>query len=182
MDRTIDERALEATREVLIEQGFDRTSIPAVAKRAGVHTSALYRRWSSKLDLIEEAVLAGLPPRHVRPTGDLRADLRRFLQLYIDTFAAPAVRAAAPGLMTSYQSGTRRPSEALLHQSPRATFRELVAADLPAGTDPAVDPDEVFDLLLGAVLFRTVVPQEAQPSTSVAKTVDLLIRLLQDSR
>ena len=53
-DTSINERALAATRELLVERGFDATTIQAVAEHSGVHASAIYRRWPSRIELIEE--------------------------------------------------------------------------------------------------------------------------------
>ena len=73
-DAGLSERALAAARELLTESGFEATTIQAVAARSGVHASAIYRRWPSRIELIEEAVFPGLSPLSVQPTGDLRTD------------------------------------------------------------------------------------------------------------
>jgi AcrR family transcriptional regulator len=85
----INERALVATRQLLVEDGFAATTIQAVAERSGVHASAIYRRWPSRIELIEEATFPGLRPLSVRPTGDLGRDLRRFIRAYLAAFSEP---------------------------------------------------------------------------------------------
>src|SRR5438552_16672378 len=55
-DRAIDDAALRAARELLVEVGWDRLSMVAIAERAGVGRPALYRRWPSKTHLVFEAV------------------------------------------------------------------------------------------------------------------------------
>ena len=42
----------DAVLHELAEQGYGRLSMEAVAKRAGVGKSALYRRWASKDEMI----------------------------------------------------------------------------------------------------------------------------------
>ncbi|HMD95700.1 MAG TPA: helix-turn-helix domain-containing protein, partial [Trebonia sp.] len=103
-DAAISERALAAARELLAERGFEATTIQAVAERSGVHASAIYRRWPSRIELIEEAVFPGLSPLAVQPTGDLRGDVRRFIDAYLAVFSAPAARAAAAGLLAHHQA------------------------------------------------------------------------------
>jgi AcrR family transcriptional regulator len=103
-DSSLDTRALAATLELLVEKGFEGTTVLAVARRSGVHSSALYRRWPSRIELIEEAIFPGFDPPIVAPTGDLRTDLLRFLQAYSAAFGSPAARAAAPGLMAHHQA------------------------------------------------------------------------------
>jgi AcrR family transcriptional regulator len=176
-DTSIDARALEATRHLLVEEGFAATTIQAVADRSGVHASAIYRRWPSRIELIEEAAFAGLPSKRVRPTGDLARDLRRFLRAYVATFESPAVRAAMPGLLATSRSVSRAP-EAWRRLSVRPQFGQILAAAPPGAVDPDVDLDDVFDLLLGAVLVRVVVPPEARTRPPTERTVALLLRAL----
>jgi AcrR family transcriptional regulator len=78
-DQSLDAALLDATLDVLAEVGAAGLTMDAVAARAGSGKAALYRRWSSKSDLIIAAVarmkrnqvdLANLPD-----TGTLRGDL-----------------------------------------------------------------------------------------------------------
>ena len=46
----------EAAFAELAETGYARTSMDAVARRAGVGKAALYRRWSSKAELVMDAL------------------------------------------------------------------------------------------------------------------------------
>ncbi|WP_019069966.1 TetR/AcrR family transcriptional regulator [Streptomyces hokutonensis] len=178
-DTSINERALAATRELLVQRGFEATTIQAVAEHSGVHASAIYRRWPSRIELIEEATFPGLSPLSVRPTGDLRRDLRRFIRAYLAAFGAPAARAAAAGLFAHSQTSTRpRPPEMLLRVSARPQFQEILRA-APTGTvDPAVDPDDVFDMLLGAVLTRTLLSTVTARNRPVERTVEMILRML----
>lgn len=178
-DTSINERALAATRELLVQRGFDATTIQAVAEHSGVHASAIYRRWPSRIELIEEATFPGLSPLSVRPTGDLRRDLRRFIRAYLAAFGAPAARAAAAGLFAHSQTSSRpRPPEMLLRVSARPQFQDILRA-APTGTvDPAVDPDDVFDMLLGAVLTRTLLSTVTARNRPVERTVEMILRML----
>jgi AcrR family transcriptional regulator len=178
-DTSINERALAATRELLVQRGFDATTIQAVAEHSGVHASAIYRRWPSRIELIEEATFPGLSPLSVRPTGDLRRDLRRFVRAYLAAFGAPAARAAAAGLFAHSQTSTTpRPPEMLLRVSARPQFQDILRA-APTGTvDPAVDPDDVFDMLLGAVLTRTLLSTVTARNRPIERTVEMILRML----
>lgn len=178
-DTAISERALAAARELLAERGFEATTIQAVAERSGVHASAIYRRWPSRIELIEEAVFPGLSPLAVQPTGDLRRDVRRFIDAYLELFSAPAARAAAAGLLAHHQAAARPSSpEAYLRVSARPQFRDILRAAPPGSIDPAVDPDDVFDMLLGAILARTLVFPVTARRPPVERTVDMVLRLL----
>jgi AcrR family transcriptional regulator len=178
-DRSIDDRALAAALELLIEQGFEKTTVQAIARRSGVHASAIYRRWPSRIELIEDATFPGLAQSAVKPTGDLRVDLRRFVRAYVATLGAPAARAAIPGLLTHYQSAGAPPPEAYLHTSTRPQFLDILRAAPNGRVDRDVDPDDVFDVLLGAVLARVLVPIVVSRQRPLERTVELVIRMLQ---
>jgi AcrR family transcriptional regulator len=178
-DASISERALEATRDLLTERGFDATTMQSVAARAGVHASALYRRWPSRIEMIAEAAFPGLDPGSVSPSGELRRDLRRFVRAYTAAFTSPAARAAAPGLLAHNQSSPGpRPPELNLRVSARPAFRAILSAAGPGRVDPAVDPDDAFDMLLGAILVRILLPAATTRRQPMERIVDLAIRFL----
>ena len=147
-----------------------------------MHASAIYRRWPSRIELIEEAAFPGFSPLAVRPTGDLRRDLRRFIRAYVAAFGAPAARAAAAGLLAYRQAPDAprppRSPDQYLRVSARPQFQDILRAAPPASIDPAVDPDDVFDMLLGAVLTRTVVYPATARHRPIERTVEMILRLL----
>ncbi len=57
-DPRIDSAILSATAELLVQIGYSNLSLAAVAERAGTTKSALYRRWSSKAELVHEAAFS----------------------------------------------------------------------------------------------------------------------------
>ena len=68
---------LEATLGLLAEVGYDNLTIEAVAARAGAGKATVYRRWSSKADLVISAMLCAAGSEHGEiDTGSLRGDLR----------------------------------------------------------------------------------------------------------
>lgn len=82
-------RLFRATMDILEEGGLAAVSFAAVADRAGVNRSTVYRRWPSPAALILEAAVQRLRENIVvADTGTLRGDLRaRLLSLgaFLDT-------------------------------------------------------------------------------------------------
>jgi AcrR family transcriptional regulator len=178
-DATLDAAVLQTTREVLAERGFEGTTVQEVSRRSKVHPPAIYRRWPSRLALIEDAAFTGLTEITVEPTGDLRHDLREFLAAYVGIFTSPIARTAIPGLVASYQHDAPPPAR-WLHLSVRPQLYAILEA---AGddVDPTLDPDDVFDIVLGTVLARTFVPPIAARRPELDTAVDLIVRLLRPS-
>jgi AcrR family transcriptional regulator len=76
-DPETDERITTAAAELLLQRGFDRTTVDDVAARAGVGKATVYRRWPSKEDLVADALQAGLPRFDEAPDlGSVREDLQ----------------------------------------------------------------------------------------------------------
>lgn len=74
-DREVE--VLDAAVLVLAETGYDRLTMDHLATAAHASKATLYRRWSSKADLIVDAVsrAKGLPGPEAPDTGSLRGDL-----------------------------------------------------------------------------------------------------------
>ena len=60
-DPRIDAAILRATVDLLVQIGYSNLTMAAVAERAGTTKTALYRRWSSKAELVHEAAFPAAP-------------------------------------------------------------------------------------------------------------------------
>ena len=68
----------DATLALLLEVGYDRMSMDAVAARAHASKATIYRRWPGKQELVLDAVRArGVGLTVAEDTGSLRGDLWR---------------------------------------------------------------------------------------------------------
>jgi AcrR family transcriptional regulator len=81
---------LDATVELLLARGLDDVSISAVAARAGVHETSIYRRWGTKANLVLAALLDRLDAQVPEPdTGSLRGDLVALLHAIANFVRSP---------------------------------------------------------------------------------------------
>src|SRR5262249_28556117 len=68
-----------AVHELLAEGPTEAMAMPAIAARAGVHPSTLYRRWGCLADLLTDVATSRLSGDIVVPdTGSLSGDLHRW--------------------------------------------------------------------------------------------------------
>ena len=110
-DPSVDVIVRAAVRDSLIEDGFDATTIPAVARRAGIGAPTIYRRWPTQIELIEtvfddifaEEVLE-VPPDE----GDFPYVVRRVVEGAFQFYGHPAARRAIPGLLAAYNGDPSR--------------------------------------------------------------------------
>jgi AcrR family transcriptional regulator len=177
-DPGIDALVLATTRELLGEVGFAATTVQEISRRSGVHPPAIYRRWPSRLALIEDAAFSGLTEIRIRPTGDLRRDLGRFVRAYERSLDNPAALAAIPGLLTTYLGDTAPPPARWLHLSVRPQFYAILDAAAEA-VDPDIDVDDVFDVVQGTILARIMVPAVRARRRRIETTVEFIVRILE---
>src|SRR3954451_21626942 len=154
-DPRVDDAVRTATLELLVEEGYQATSIQAIARRAGVSAPTIYRRWSNKAELIEDAVF---PEPFIEPSalcGDLQRDLQNYCRGIIGHLGDPAVRAAIPGLLTEYQTDPDMWHR--LVQRSVTPMRLAFAAFLEqTGRRPVGSVDVLFDVMMGALFVRAI--------------------------
>jgi AcrR family transcriptional regulator len=172
-DPRVDAAIAAATLELLVEDGYQATTIQAIARRAGVSAPSVYRRWSSKAELIEEAVFPSglLAPEAI--TGDVITDLQPYCLQILTYLADPAIRAAIPGLLVEYQNDHEMWQRGIERSvTPmRASFRDYIAK---TGREPAIDADQLFDVMLGA-LFTRALNDGADGADEFAHAVALVV-------
>jgi AcrR family transcriptional regulator len=68
---------LDAAWGELIDHGYDALTIEAVAARADTSRAVVYRRWATKPELVQAAIVHGMRPglQPIPDTGSLRSDL-----------------------------------------------------------------------------------------------------------
>jgi AcrR family transcriptional regulator len=177
-DPEVDRAILAATAELVAESGFEALTVDAVAERAGVARASIYRRHANRTALLIAACEAFAPPLPEPPrTGSLRCDL-----LALGTAIAGALQDRATGglLPTMIAASSAHPEMrdalATFFSSRRSPTAEAVREAIERGeVEAEVDPELVADLLVGAVVHRTVLRAGRVGPTRVAQLVDVVL-------
>ncbi|MET8231560.1 TetR/AcrR family transcriptional regulator [Micromonospora sp. NPDC005298] len=154
-----------AIRRALMQElaavGYGRLSIEAVARRAGVSKTAIYRRWNSKLDLVLEIVAAAARGKlPALDTGTLRGDLTLLFQAVAHALRHPLASQIIPDLLAE---AARNPSidatlRQVLHARQQDIGGRLVSRAVQRGELPAdTDPDAAIDLIVGPLYWRLAI-------------------------
>lgn len=173
---------LQATRELLVEKGYQASTIVAIARRAGVGAPTVYRRWARREALIEDAAFGQVQPAAIpEATGDLRVDLRAWVQTFLDYLADPVTRAAIPGLLLAYQNeqGLYEQLVTRAEQGVRTLLTELLGNYL-AHMSPRQRTSRanvVFDFLVAATAIRAMTLGSAGHEAFCDQTADALTAL-----
>lgn len=157
-DPRIDSAILAATAELLVEIGYSNLSLAAVAERAGTTKSALYRRWSSKAELVHEAAFPVAPTALEAPAGDFAADIRMMIEATRDVFTTPVVRAALPGLVADMTADPELNARVMSRFVNLFTaVEERLSEAIERGeAHPDVDPGRLIELMGGAAMLRVM--------------------------
>lgn len=162
----IDTKALAAARELLVEQGWDATTMVAIAERAGVGKPALYRRWPSRAHLVFEAVFGWTAPtREISAAAGVGDWVRQSCSYTAELFERPDVIAAAPALLGQMRTDPE------LGQALWASFGETGAellSQVMRAQRPDVGQQEAHDranatmlmIIGGNVLARQLLPDD----------------------
>ena len=171
------ERIYAATLEVLIEVGFDRLTMDAVAARAHSSKATLYRHWPSKAELVTESVRALRPTQGTtnEPRGEsLRGDLLDFLS-HINDHASQDQVCMMRGLISA--CSTDEALAAAVRQQLIETKRQSLLQILQAWRDRGViaaDKDLPFlvDVMPSLITYRFLVTHDPVDHEFLLRLVD----------
>jgi AcrR family transcriptional regulator len=153
-----------ATIAELASVGYGRLSIEAVARRAGVAKTAVYRRWASKLDMVVELVSDNAAQRLPLPdSGSLSGDLLTLLRAVARGLQHPLAAQIIPDLLAE-ASRTPRVAQTL-KTAIRGGLRDVVTVVTDRGVKrgelaSAPDPGLAVDLAVGPIYWRLAVARE----------------------
>ena len=164
-DPSCDTKIIQATLGLLADDGYDGVTMEAVAARAGVGKATLYRRYAGKEALVVDALATVTDTVARVARGGLRDDLVALVASTVRTTSSPAgrllprlVSAAVdnPSLLERYRQQVITPR--------RQRFAEVLLAGIRSGELRAnLDVEHTIDLLVGPVLYRSLLRPEVPP-------------------
>ncbi len=177
---------IDATLELLAEEGYQGLSIEAVAARAGVGKTTIYRRWASKEELVMEAIRQVQIDVQVVDTGNFRNDLATLLKTVyqgIMAYPYPSFGKLVLKFIGEYLTNPEIFQGALtqlifprfqrfIHMVEQAKAREEIRGD--------IEPELVIDLVVGSFYFRWIVMRNLMPtsSTSLVDWIEQMIDVI----
>ncbi len=165
---------LAVTLRLLQEHGYDQLTVDAVASAAHASKATVYRRWPSKAELVLAAFIEGVRQVAVAPnTGTLRGDLLQLGETcgqhgleHASTIRAVMVEVSRhPALNDALQEQFLKQRKAMIQRVlQQAVDRGEIRQD--------VVTDELWDLLPGYLIFRSIIPGRPPTRRTVQALVD----------
>ena len=166
-----------ATVALLHELGYEGVEIPAIAQRAAVHKTSIYRRWPSKAELVLDVALTRLRSEVPLPdTGSLDSDLTALLLAIAAALRTPFVG----GLLRAQISCGNEPGMAQARErfwserlglSSEVLRRAMARGDLPAQTDGRL----FMEMAVAPLFFRALVTGAPMTDADIQGLVERLI-------
>ncbi|MBW4552365.1 MAG: TetR/AcrR family transcriptional regulator [Aphanocapsa sp. GSE-SYN-MK-11-07L] len=175
-----DQAILQATPGLLAEIGFDAISIEAIAARAKVGKTTIYRRYDSKAELVADAIESVRQDVVIPDTGDFWQDIEQLIENAAQITLNPLGRKTVAMIISSAASNAqfaqtywtkylqpRRQAFAIVIE--RAKARQQIQPDL--------DPGLVFDAISGIMLYALIFqPTDESWSAYVHRALHLLLK------
>lgn len=179
-----DDAILRATMELLTEAGVSGTTTSAIVARSGCSKATLYRRWPSRDTLILEALRTAVQgqPSDIRDVvamedelgSTIQAAARRGAQIFDTRIFRAVFPTIAKELMSGGAIGQQFRVDVFnpIRVAAKARLRDAVER---GEVDATVDGDLVFDLIYGALLYRTLIGEPID-ETVADSLADLISR------
>ena len=176
---------IERSRRIILQTvldelgavGYGALTIEAVAARAKVAKSTIYRHWDGKLALVEDAFRTLKANVRVLESGTVHDRVVDLLTQVAELIEASTYSACMPALI---EAAERDPQVRDFHlrfsAERRAVLVDLLAGavddgELPADTDPAL----LADALVGSIILRRLMLHQPLAPAQVPHLVDQLL-------
>lgn len=175
-DESANDAILSATIELLGNGGIAGLSMDLVAKQAGVGKATIYRRWSSKEELVLEA-LSSTPSVEIPDTGSVRSDLLAYAAALAELAAKPTSDVLPHLIEAACYDERLRASLNEYSRLRQRVLRTIIDRGFQRGelTDDD-DRDMIVDILQGAWFYRRLVSGEPFTSAYATRLVDFALR------
>lgn len=168
----------QAALAELAEAGYGGFTMEAVAGRAGVGKSTVYRHWKNSLTLIADALetLNEQPPPDPG-NGGPRQRIERLLRHLADALADPTLSATVPALV---EAGEHEPVVRQFYREYSARRRQTMIDTIAAGIStgdfpPGLDPDLASLTLIGPLFYLRLVTGRPFDPTQIPELVDQVL-------
>ena len=168
---------LAVTLRLLQEHGYDRLTLDAVAATARASKATVHRRWPTKAELVLAAFIEGIRQVAVPPdTGTLRGDLLQLGELICQQARQHAGTIRAVLVEVSRNAALNDVMQHQFVDQRKALIHHILRQAVDRGEiDEAAIISELWDLLPGYLIFRSIIPSRPPTRRTVQALVDDVI-------
>ena len=168
---------LQAALTELAVVGYAALRLDDVATRAGVAKTTIYRRWSTKAELVRAAIYGAVHKDEALPdTGSLRGDMLEVLEAAMAMIATPEGRAIA-NMITSERADpeVEQLCRELRDEGRKHRMRVVVRAQERGEIPKEADAILIMESVFGLVMSRLVRFGEKTDRATCERLIDLVV-------
>lgn len=180
-DQGLDTRIIEAAIDVLADVGFANMTMDMVAARAKSGKAALYRRWSSKAELVQDAVIwmsrSSVELDKLPDTGTLRGDLLAVLKPYSKDFGERKLRVLAGlgGFFADHQTLADETTAGIFERWTEVNRKLMLRAIERGELSATADIDMACEIIVSMTSYRTLRQNLSFDKTVYAALLDNIL-------
>ncbi|MFE9845079.1 TetR-like C-terminal domain-containing protein [Streptomyces goshikiensis] len=147
----------QAVIDLLSDPEGEDLNIPAIAGRAGVNHTSVYRRWGSLDALLADTVTTRLErDSPLNDTGTLRGDLTAWAEASVASLRTPEGRALVRAVILSMPSSAQTQTERAQHFRLRMRSIEQIRERATARGEDPPPLEQILDQLIAPFYIRTI--------------------------
>lgn len=161
----------QAVRDIQAEGDSEQLTIPAIASRAGVTPSTLYRRWGTLAELLSDVAVENLrPDREPEDYGSFRADLIAWIEQYIEEVSS------VPGRnMLRTVLAVDKPQNRVQCATFTLEQVEVMRARALTRGETVPEGNAILDQLVAPLIYRLLFASEQPDRARIERLVDALL-------
>ncbi|UPG90134.1 TetR/AcrR family transcriptional regulator [Luteibacter aegosomaticola] len=158
----------QAVRDLLAEGPREAVTVPAIAARASVTPSTIYRRWGDLSRLLADVAVEQLHPEgEPADTGSYRSDLATWLEQYRDEMSSGPGRTMLRDVLSA--TNGENSGRCLLYCTTQLDLlreRALARGDTPLATQAIIDG------IVAPMMYRLLFAADAPSAADVSHWLD----------
>lgn len=172
------ESVLAAATAEFARYGYEGFRVEAVATAAGVNKTSIYRRWPTKLALVDAILRAARPLRDDIPdTGTIRGDFEQLVRNLLAHYDTPYFAGVIAMLATTRDDVAVRDLIRDLKRESYARYATIIRqaearGEIPAGSDATI----IVDAILAPISQRVIRMRERVEPAYVTSLIELVVR------
>ncbi|MBE9000270.1 TetR/AcrR family transcriptional regulator [Nostoc sp. LEGE 12447] len=175
-----DQAILQATLDLLAEVGYQSMSIEAIACRAGVGKTTIYRRYTSKEELVADAIESLRDDLAIPDTNSFWGDMDILIENAAKKIDSPLGRQTL-ALITSTASSNPQFAEVYwtkyIKLRREAFSKVLERAQSRGEIHKDADVDLIIDLVSGSLYYALIFKPTTEPVEAyMRRTINLLLK------
>ncbi|MEH2294330.1 TetR/AcrR family transcriptional regulator [Nostoc sp.] len=175
-----DQAILQATLDLLAEVGYESMSIEAIASRAGVGKTTIYRRYTSKEELVADAIESLRDDLAIPDTGSFWGDMDILINNAAKKIDSPLGRQTLALIISTASSN---PQFAEVYWTKytklrREAFSKILERAKSRGEiHKNADVDLIIDLVSGSLYYALIFKPTTEPVEAyIRRTMNLLMK------